>query len=150
MICAGMTHIYSNQYVKVNYNNCLSSPFKLKNGVRQGGILSPLLFNIYINNVIKSVSQSKVGCKLGIFSSNIIAYADDLVVLAPSVSALQNLLNICYNETKNILLNFNTEKSVCVKFKKCNKFTEINSCIELGNVTLKFVEQMSHLNVNPL
>ena len=63
--------MYSNQIIKVDFNGAFSSTFKLKNGVCQGGILSPLLFNIYINSLIDRICKSNTGCKIWIWRPNI-------------------------------------------------------------------------------
>ena len=69
--------------------------FKISNGVRQGGILSPFLFRYYIRYLIQfRVTSSKIGCHLYNMCSNLLAYADDMVLLAPSWHGLQQLLNI--------------------------------------------------------
>jgi len=60
----------------------------------QGGVLSPLHFSRYIRDLLHSVAGSGVGCFIGDQCANILAYADDLVLLAPSWYALQLLLNI--------------------------------------------------------
>ena len=57
------------------------------------------------------------GCKLGMHSSNIIAYADDIVILAPSMASLQILVDAAAFKSKKVMLNFNTEKSKYMVFK---------------------------------
>jgi len=54
------------------------------NGTKQGGILSPYLFTRYIRDLLLVVSSSKIGCHIGGAASNIFAYADDIVILAPA------------------------------------------------------------------
>jgi len=49
------------------------------NGVRQGGVLSPILFCIYIDNLLQRLSRSGVGCYLGATFAGSLAYADMLV-----------------------------------------------------------------------
>ena len=85
---------YDNQMVRVRFNSCLSGEWKLSNGVRQGGVLSGLFFSIYINDLIDKISSMDVGCKMDIVRANIVAYADDVVLLAPSARALQLLLEV--------------------------------------------------------
>ena len=53
-------------------------------GTRQGGTLSPYLFSRYIRELLGAVSGTAAGCYIGNHCFNILAYADDLVVLAPS------------------------------------------------------------------
>ena len=76
-------YFYRHQRVVVKFKNSFSKKWSIKNGVPQGGVLSPLLFSIYIDDMLNKISESKVGCRLGIQVSNVIAYADDLVIMAP-------------------------------------------------------------------
>ena len=101
---------YSNQFARVRYNNIYSEEWKICNGVRQGGILSGLFFCIYVDSLIEKISNLGIGCRLGIHSSNIIAYADDIVLLAPSASSLQIMMNIVAGEALKLDLQFNVSK----------------------------------------
>ena len=107
---------YSHQFVKVRYNSSLSEEWRITNGVRQGGVLSSLFFNLYIDSLICQISDLNIGCKLGIMSSNIIVYADDIVILAPSLGALQYLLDIINVELLDLSLNINQEKTKIMRF----------------------------------
>ena len=118
---------YINQEIQVKYKNTLSQPWKMTNGVRQGGILSPFLFQIYIDGLIDRVVSSRIGCRLGYYMSNIIAYADDIVVLAPSVTALQYLIDLCFQESCGLKLNFNRSKSICIRFSFNSISTDLKS-----------------------
>ena len=73
----------------VSYNECFSSSWNVVRGVREGGVISAFLFNIYINDIFDCISQIDVGCKLGISRINVMAYADDMILLSPSVKSLQ-------------------------------------------------------------
>ena len=66
------------------YGYAVSSGFHMGNGTRQGGTLSPYLFSRYIREFLGAVSGTAAGCYIGNHCFNILAYADDLVVLAPS------------------------------------------------------------------
>jgi hypothetical protein len=63
--------------------------FLYENGTRQGSCLSPYLFARYIRSIVRTISDSKVGCNVGGVYFNVLAYADDMVLLAPSWDALQ-------------------------------------------------------------
>ena len=106
-----MRYWYDNQFVKVKYNSFYSSEWKLSNGVRQGGVLSGHLFNIYIDSLLERISDMKVGCKLSIIQSNIVAYADDIVLLAPSAHSLKLLLDEACQEASQLNLEFNMDKT---------------------------------------
>ena len=60
-----ISHMLSNMFVSVKLNNDFSNEWKVGNGVRQGGFISPLLFNGYINDIIKSIASYNNGCNLG-------------------------------------------------------------------------------------
>ena len=96
--------------------SCHSERWKIKNGVRQGGVLSGLFFGVYINSVIDSVASLKYGCRLGIHDTSIIVYADDIVLLAPSRTGLQFLIDVTCKETKRLKLEVNELKSKFMLF----------------------------------
>ena len=137
-------NFYIKQYVRVNFEGEFSSSWKLLNGVRQGGVLSPFFFNLYLDSLLDLISSSKVGCRLGFFSNNIIAYADDVVLLAPSVSGLQTLINITLEHSNFLKLTFNSNKSYVMKFTKfLSDQTDFN--IFLDDVKLKVVNSVKYL-----
>ena len=85
-------------------------------GVRQGGVLSPYLFAIYVDSVYEKVAVTSVGCHVKWACVSILMYADDILLLAPSVSALQHLLNVCQCELQYLDMAINAKKSVCTRF----------------------------------
>jgi len=93
------------------------------NGVRQGGVLSPFLFRVYIRHLINSVVNSTVGCHIAGICVNLLAYADDIVLLAPSWYGLPKLLDIIEKAAKAVDLSFNTNKTVCMVACPYNKHT---------------------------
>ena len=88
----------------------------MKNGLRQGSPLSPILLSVYIVDQIDTVVQSKIGSNIDGLFVNILAYADDIVILDPSWSALQVLLNICSQYALELDIVFNVSKSICTVF----------------------------------
>ena len=112
---------YGNQMVCVKYRSHYSDEWKIGNGVRQGGILSGLFFSIYIDSLVDKISKMSLGCKLGIFSSNIIAYADDIVLIAPSFNSLQLLIDEAVSIGASLDLSFNYKKTKCMIFRSGKK-----------------------------
>ena len=110
-----------NSHTHVRFKNCKSSDWRVMTGCRQGGILSPLLFNIYLSDLIRKIVADCPGCELDGIKWNIIAYADDIILLAPSVTALQILLNALYDLIKKVKLKINANKSNFIVFRKDKK-----------------------------
>ena len=79
----------------VRWGVCISDSFKVTNGVRQGGNLSPQLFNIYIDGLSDILNKSSVGESIGGKRINHLLYADDLCIVNLSSAGLQQLLTIC-------------------------------------------------------
>ena len=135
---------YSNQDAKVRFNDKYSENWKICNGVRQGGILSGLFFCIYINSLIHKISDLKIGCRLGLHSSNIVAYADDIVLLAPSSSSLQSMMNIANSEALQLELQFNVKKCKIMIFT-FGKKESIKKHFYIGNQSVCQIHSIKYL-----
>ena len=87
--------------------------FCCSNGIRQGGELSPLLYNVYTDDLNHHLKATSVWCYVGGAWLNSLSYPDDMVLLAPMVTALHTLLEVCpaYAAPHDII--YNTTKTVC-------------------------------------
>ena len=81
--------IYSNQKCNVRWGNAF---FNVQNGVRQGAVSSPVLFFIYIDKVIKLLRCSTIGCQIQGVYMGIWVYADDIILLSPSRTGVQEMV----------------------------------------------------------
>ena len=108
---------YTNQKMSVRWGNVISSDFLVCNGVRQGGVLSPFLFNIYVDQLSSELNHQPVGCVISNVKINHLMYADDLVLLAPSASGLNKLLRICEDYGVSHDIKYNPVKSAVMCFR---------------------------------
>ena len=123
----------------------MSEPVSLEAGVRQGGILSPLLFSTFIDEILSELSNSKLGCFLHGRCLNSFLYADDLLLLSPTVCDLQLLFDKCSSILDELDLQINHEKSCCLRIG--NRCGALCSPIVVNNLTLKWVKEARYLGL---
>ena len=117
LITLTLKSIFDNFYVCVKYNNtCSINDWKVKNGVRQGGICSGLLFSFYVDEILCTLSELSIGCKINFYRINIIAYADDVALLSPSANGLQFLIDKLILFFDSLCLNINVNKTKYIVF----------------------------------
>ena len=137
-----LLNMYLNQKLRIRWNNCFSEPFSVKNGVKQGGVISPLLFGIYIDVLIKQLRDSGLGCYMGPFFIGCITYADDVVLLSPTKTGLSKMLDICQEYSETYHLQFNGGKSQFTVFSP--RPTDDESINVFGNCITK-ASSVTHL-----
>ena len=108
---------YTKQKFIVRWGSTTSEAFGVSNGVRQGGVLSPYLFNVYMDGLSVILNNCDVGCTMNNVSVNHFMYADDTVLVSPSAKGLQRLLRLCeiYADKCDIIFNSKKTKYMCVK-----------------------------------
>ena len=137
---------YEKSFTCVRWKDCISDWFQITAGVRQGGVLSPFLFALYIEDVLMQLKVRRKGCKIGDVYLGCFLYADDILLLSQSVSCMQEMLDICSNVANVLDLRFNGKKSVIMRIgKRCN-FSCSN--LLLDGVVLPFVDELKYLGVN--
>ena len=110
--------------------------FTISNGVRQGKMLSPKLFSVYMDNLSKLLINSGIGCFIDNVCFNHVFYADDLCLMAPCATAIQELLNICHSYSISVDVNFNSLKSFCIGFTpKLKKFKSFKLSLPKINIS---------------
>ena len=86
---------YDGLSCRVKWGDHYSSWFDITAGVRQGGVLSPDLYSIYVDDLISKLMSLQKGCYFCNIFAAALFYADDMAILAPSIRGLQALLDIC-------------------------------------------------------
>src|ERR1051325_2119127 len=104
---------YEKSEICVRWNSFFSDVFKITAGVRQGGILSPMLFLVYVNDML--VKLTKRGCSIMRRALEALMYADDITLISPSVFELQAIISVCESELQLLDLKLNSFKSLCLR-----------------------------------
>ena len=141
-----LLHSYNNSEVRIRWQGIESDVFHVKNGVRQGAVLSPFLFNIYIEELIEDLKRDGSGCWIGTHFYGVLVYADDILLLSPSLTSLQSMINTCEAFGEKNGLAFNPKKSMCIHFHKCGECTSsIDPHMSLNGSKLKWSRTVKHL-----
>ena len=83
-----LINVYLVQTANVRWGGVLSDAFAVSNGVKQGGISSPILFCVYVDGLLRRLKEAKLGCHIGREYVGALAYADDFTLLAPTADAI--------------------------------------------------------------
>ena len=106
----------------------------MSNGVRQGGILSPILFCLYMDNLSMKLLEAKVGCNVNNVFINYMMFADDTALIAPSPMALHILIDCCVSFAASNDIIFNQSKSKCM-YIKSKKYKDLSQTEISDNCT---------------
>ena len=112
-----LAYWYKHQTLAVRWGSSISDCFSVSNGVRQGSVLSPYLFCVYVDKISERLNAANIGCKIKNMLINHLFYADDLVLFSPSSKGLQTLLDICSSCALDIDIVFNKSKCKVMIFK---------------------------------
>ena len=95
----------------------VTKPFRISTGLREGCVLSPILFNLFVNDLPASIAATKEGVQFGDSNISSLLYADDLVMIADSEQALQTLLGKVHEWCSLWSIKVNSKKSAIVHFR---------------------------------
>ena len=128
-LCKMLAFMYTNQSLVVKWNGIASEEIECTNGVKQGGVLSPTLFCIYMDELLWRLEKSNVGCYIGQKFVGACCYADDLSLLAPSRQAMVHLIKVCESFASEYSVKFNAKKSALIRYN-------MPSGTELADITM--------------
>ena len=136
---------YGSLRATIRWNSQYSESFSVTKGTRQGSILSPQLFNIFIDDLLISLRDSQDQVCIGNCKVNSFAYADDITVMSTTSPGLQRLINLCADYAKQWRFRFGIKKTKCMTLfgEKLNvtpkwflndQEIELSSCLEILGV----------------
>ncbi len=111
-----LLHMYTNQKMNVVWNNTMSDHCTAHNGVSQGSVLSPLLFTVYIDELLCKLKKSGDGRTIAHIYCGGFGYADDILLASPNVYDLKQTYVICQEYDKEFYIRFNPAKFQLVSF----------------------------------
>ena len=138
---------YTSQGFCVRWGNSVSTLFHTTNGVRQGGILSPYLFNVYMDELSSRLCNTETGCYLSNVCINHLMYADDIVLLSPTITGMRMLTKACSLYAKEHDIIFNQSKSVTMNILPNRQIFKdiVLPPVYLDNVQLNVVNEYKYL-----
>ena len=107
---------YTHQQMRIRWGNGYSPSISVSNGVKQGGILSSILFNVYMNDLSFSLNCSNIGRRTENCFLNHLCYADDLCLISLSPTGTQKLLCVCSKYDIDHSLTYNAKQSLSLCF----------------------------------
>ena len=124
----------------ISGNNKATNFFNYEQGIQQGNPLSPLLFNLYINDIFEVLKNDSLLTLNGQQYFNALMYADDLIIMSTTQEGLQKSLNALNDYCQKWKLNVNHKKTNCMIFSKASNIKNINFTInsKIIDITKEF------------
>jgi hypothetical protein len=111
--------------------------------IRQGSIASPILFCVYLDQLLNKLQKAGNGCWLGNKYFGTLAYADDVTLLSPTATGLQSMVDMCEQYGVEYGMQYNVKKTVCTLFTRQRRIQKPQ--IMLSGKALQWVECVKHL-----
>ena len=144
LVLRTLLHMYKNQKLKVRWEDVESYPFVTTNGVKQGGVLSPIMFAVYIDGLLVKLKNSGVGCHVGNEYIGALSFADDISLLCPTISGLNKMVEIAeqYAAEYSIIFNASKSKLLCFNESGCNRSSK---CVTVNGDRIRPSDSVIHL-----
>lgn len=139
-------NLYWYYTAQIKLGNNMSNTIQVRRRVRQGCVLSPLLFNLYSEAVFQEASKDvEMGIRVNGVWINNVRYADDTVLIADNIHDLQQLVNVVGEQSESMGLNINTKKTKFMIISR-NLDTFENSSITFNAMTIERVDKFKYLS----
>ena len=129
---------YSNSKALVQIGKGRTEEFEIRTGLRQGCLLSPILFNLVLEKVKRSIGQRQGGIVIGGISIGSLEYADDVDIIRERVEQVLEMYNVYKEEAKRVGLVINENKTKVMKMTR-----EENGQIQQNNAVINGIEKVS-------
>jgi len=137
-------NLYTDVQSMVKFNDISTEYFDIDEGVKQGCVLSPVLFCIFINEFAKLLAEHKLGVNICDVRIGNLFWADDIVLIANNEHELQKMLDLAATFANSWHLSFNhTKSNVLIVGKKLNP----HRLWQLGNDVINEVDKYKYLGV---
>ena len=140
-----IANMFSDTSSKVLVNGVLSDSLPLQQGTKQGSILSPFFYTVYIDQLLNELMKSNHGLKLQDIPVCAPTQADDIVLLSLSRKGVEELLNICIKYASKWRYSYNATKSAVVIMNATNKTNR--KSFPYCNSTIPCVNSHKHLGI---
>ena len=140
--------MYEKQVAYVRWNDTMSKSYPTNNGVKQGAVLSPLLFCVYIDELFDILRKKQTGCWVNEKFIGIVGYADDFLLLSPTLDVLQEMVKTCEEPGTRNNLKFSTHHVLKQCKTKCMAFTKKKTLLKdiiLNGKELLWLTSAKHL-----
>jgi len=105
-----ISDLYSRNKAKVLINGSYSREFEINSGVLQGSKLGPILFNIFINDLLNKLNSSEHGALIGTFRISVLGFTDDVVFISDKPKDMQSLLDMACSWARENQMSFISDK----------------------------------------
>jgi hypothetical protein len=139
--------MYNNVQVCIKQNGQLSNFFESKMGVKQGEVLSPLLFNLFINDINDCFDDACDPVLLNNRKLSCLQYADDLILLSESRVGMQTCLDSLHEYCRRWKLDINTDKSKVMTINKQGGRKKVMTTLTFGDTPLEYVNNYTYLGI---
>ena len=120
-----LRNLYAGQEATVRTGHGTTDWFQIGKGVHQGCILSPCLFNLYAEYIMRNagLGEAQAGIKFAGRNINNLRYADDITLMAESEEELKSLLMKVKEESEKVGLKLNIQKTKIMAFRKLRSWS---------------------------
>jgi hypothetical protein len=138
--------LYEDFRCTVRVNNLYTDFFSIPNGLKQGCVISPTLFKIYINDLASELNELNCGVQYNDSNVSLLMFADDVVIMAPSAEHLQRSLDGVDSWCKKWRMTLNGSKTQVIHYRHHSRERAVYQ-FKCGNMSLDYVDKYKYLDV---